>query len=79
MEIISREEAKAQGLTRYFTGKPCRNGHLAERYVGGNTPCVVCDAENQTRYVKANPDKTRAWQRVSRERKKAKLAGEASA
>jgi hypothetical protein len=32
-EIISRAEAKARGLTRYFTGKPCKYGHIAERYV----------------------------------------------
>jgi hypothetical protein len=23
-EIITRKEAKAAGLTRYFTGKPCK-------------------------------------------------------
>ncbi|PKP70967.1 MAG: hypothetical protein CVT82_04170 [Alphaproteobacteria bacterium HGW-Alphaproteobacteria-4] len=79
MEIISRADAKARGLHNYFTGVPCKNGHVAERYVAGTGPCVVCDAENQTRYKKANPDKTRAWQRAYRERRKAKLAGEASA
>ena len=31
MEIISRKEAKAQGLVHYFTGKPCLHGHLAKR------------------------------------------------
>lgn len=36
----SRREAKAQGAPRYFTGKPCKNGHVAERYVfGGCVPC----------------------------------------
>jgi hypothetical protein len=32
-EIISRKEAKAAGLTRYFTGKPCKRGHVVERRV----------------------------------------------
>lgn len=41
MEIISRNDARARGLTRYFTGKPCERGHIAERYVA--TPnCVEC-------------------------------------
>jgi hypothetical protein len=33
MEIIARSEAKAKGLKRYFTGKPCKHGHVSERYV----------------------------------------------
>jgi hypothetical protein len=40
MDIISRAEAKAQGLTHYFTGKPCKNGHVAKRLVAG--ACVEC-------------------------------------
>ncbi len=38
---MKRREAKALGLDKYNTGKPCRNGHLADRYVlNGN--CVEC-------------------------------------
>jgi hypothetical protein len=29
-EIITRAEAKARGLKRYFTGKPCKCQHVAE-------------------------------------------------
>lgn len=32
-EVISRKEAKARGLKFYFTGAPCRRGHVAIRYV----------------------------------------------
>ena len=32
IEIISRKEAKEKGLKRYFTGIPCKDGHIAERY-----------------------------------------------
>ena len=32
--LISCAEAKALGLKRYFTGKPCKHGHVAERWVG---------------------------------------------
>lgn len=38
--IISRKEARAAGLKRYFTGKPCKHGHIAERYLWG--VCIEC-------------------------------------
>ena len=41
--IVTRAEAKAAGLKRYFTGVPCKNGHVAERFTGKNY-CVVCEA-----------------------------------
>jgi len=37
----SRAEAKARGCVRYDTGKPCRNGHIAERTTG-NGQCCEC-------------------------------------
>ena len=46
MQIIKRREAKAKGFMTYFTGKPCRLGHVSERYVGGGN-CVTC---KQLRY-----------------------------
>ena len=41
MEIISRQEAISRGLKRYFTGKPCNHGHIAERIVS-NSRCFEC-------------------------------------
>lgn len=41
LEVISREEAKARGLKRYFTGEPCKRGHVAERYACSRG-CVAC-------------------------------------
>jgi hypothetical protein len=41
MEIISRTEAITRGLRKYFTGDPCRNGHLAQRYTQSST-CEDC-------------------------------------
>lgn len=46
MQVITRKEAIAQGLSRYFTGKPCSEGHVFERRVT-NYNCVICEAENQ--------------------------------
>lgn len=39
--IISREDAKARGLTVYRTGQPCKRGHADWRYVS-NGGCLVC-------------------------------------
>ena len=41
---ISREEAAKRGLSRFWTGCPCKAGHIAERYVS-NRQCVQCNAE----------------------------------
>ena len=39
---ISRREARELGSKRYFTGIPCKHGHVTERFVG-NWKCVGCD------------------------------------
>jgi hypothetical protein len=41
MEIISRKDAHAKGLKRFFTGKPCRRGHIRERNVKTGA-CLGC-------------------------------------
>lgn len=40
----------------YFTGEPCRNGHIAPRYVVGGR-CVECKREKDRRTYEANRDK----------------------
>lgn len=39
-----RSQAKADGKRHYFTGRPCKNGHVAERYTS-NGDCVECHRE----------------------------------
>lgn len=39
--IVSKKEAASKGLNRYFTGKPCRRGHLVERLVSSGK-CQLC-------------------------------------
>lgn len=39
--IVTRPEAMALGLKRYFTGKPCKHGHVDERYISSKQ-CVRC-------------------------------------
>ena len=44
MKIMTRAEAIDRGLPRYFTGKPCIHGHVADRGTL-NSACVVCAKE----------------------------------
>lgn len=50
-EIISREDAQAKSLTRYFTGVPCTRGHVAERYTRLGV-CCECSKTRSTIYMR---------------------------
>jgi hypothetical protein len=52
-DIIGRDEAKALGLKRFFTGKPCKRGHIAERYVRSGI-CSKCARKNFRRWYAEN-------------------------
>lgn len=56
MDIISRAEAKEQGLKHYFTGKPCKRGHIEKRFVTGFS-CVVCAKMHYDERRKKHPEK----------------------
>lgn len=65
--------ARANGETYYFTGKPCSNGHVANRQTA-TSRCVVCDAEAMAR-VRLKPEfkakarvLNRAWVAANPER-----------
>lgn len=55
-EKISRSEAREKGLTRYYTGKPCKYGHYSERLVS-NATCLACVHIRSRKYRKNNPEK----------------------
>ena len=57
--IVTRAEARAQGLTRYFTGKPCKHGHVSER-MRSSGACVECQRLLVQKARAANPEKFRA-------------------
>jgi hypothetical protein len=44
MEIVTRKQARERNLNKYFTGVPCTNGHVAERYVTSGA-CQGCISE----------------------------------
>ena len=61
--MITRQAAISQGLARYFTGKPCKHGHIAERYTGNKTCCVCGNAgankvkqRDRTKYIQHAKD-----------------------
>jgi len=51
-KIITRKKAMEKGLKRYFTGKPCKHGHVAERYTG-DTKCLLCNKFSSREYLKS--------------------------
>ena len=57
-DIIGRDEAKALGLPRFFTGKPCKHGHVAERGVS-NPECMECSRGRSREWRAANLEKVR--------------------
>ena len=67
MKIISRKEAQAQGLKRYFTGKPCKRGHVAERKASSGT-CVECNRQYREENREERLEKKRQYYAENRER-----------
>lgn len=65
-QILTRAQARAQGLKRYFTGKPCKHGHVAERFIDGT--CVPCRLARNARWAAENPEKKAASVRAFREK-----------
>lgn len=58
MKKLSRKDALAQGLKRYFTGTPCKHGHIAERLTASHA-CHPCSLERAKKWRAANKDKVR--------------------
>lgn len=52
---MERAKARELGLNRYFTGRPCVNGHLALRSVD-KSECVRCKQEREKRRIAKNPE-----------------------
>lgn len=66
--VIDRAEAKARGLIRYYTGRPCQLGHLAERYVR-DCKCAACKRLAYEKRRLANP----MWEAFQEHRHNAKF------
>ena len=64
VKTISRKDAILQGLSKYFTGKPCKHGHIAERLVVNGT-CYDCTKLRVAKWQQKNPERVKknhaAW------------------
>lgn len=73
MQKISRSDAKEQGLTRYFTGKPCKHGHVVDRMVSSGA-CMACKGARNKEWNGKNRDKESArsaeWVRNNPDKRK---------
>ena len=72
---ISRTDARAQGLSRYFTGKPCKRGHVAERKLASGT-CMECGkiADEKRRAKPDNKARLKEWWSTTKTRHKERRA-----
>ncbi|HIF9411838.1 TPA: hypothetical protein ACX6R8_003765 [Photobacterium damselae] len=61
----TRAEAKALGVKHYFTGKPCKNGHIDKRRISGD--CLLCAREQHKKHRKKNREKINERGRKYRE------------
>lgn len=63
--IISLADAKGRGLKRYFTGEPCKHGHVAPRIVDGRQ-CVPCRLLVAKAWRRAHAEELRAARKTKR-------------
>jgi 5-methylcytosine-specific restriction endonuclease McrA len=61
--IITYSQARKAGLPRYFTGKPCKRGHISERN-SANADCVACSNLRCSTWAKENQERKRAVDRA---------------
>lgn len=61
--IISRQDAITVGLRHYFTGNPCKRGHLARRFTV-DAACASCKKIGTRAYRASNRDAVRERDRL---------------
>jgi hypothetical protein len=66
-KLVSRAESREKGLKRYFTGKPCAKGHVAERSLSTGK-CVVCHNLRSQKWSKKNPGYAPKWREENPDR-----------
>jgi len=71
VNLVTMMDAKMAGLSRYFTGKPCPQGHISERFVSTRA-CSECAANKKHSWNKVNPEKVnlqkRSWRNANIEK-----------
>jgi len=64
MNIISRKDARLRGLSRYFTGNPCKHGHIVERTTNSSS-CIECSKKYVSNWKQTDAGK-QSTQQTSR-------------
>lgn len=72
MKLTSKESATQQGLVRFFTGEPCKHGHIAERRTR-DSYCIACANEVSARWTERNKDQKYAKAAEYRSNNKARI------
>jgi len=72
MDIITRQEAKEQGLPFYFTGKNCKHGHVASRRTSTGYCEECCDIKYKTNrqdkeYLRKEYERGKRWKLENRD------------
>lgn len=62
MEIIRAREAFDKGLKRYFSGEPCKYGHIAERMIS-NGSCVDCLKARRLKNSEKIYERVKEWRK----------------
>lgn len=65
--IVTRKDAQAAGLKRYFTGVPCVRGHVVRRRVS-DFKCMECDRLKTERRNRERPEKLKQYHENRREK-----------
>lgn len=63
MIVVSRNEALKRGVKHYWTGKPCKRGHIDLRNVS-SFACVTCSREKARELCEASKDRGREKARL---------------
>lgn len=62
VSVVTRQEAKERGAKRYFTGVPCKRGHLSERGTASRA-CIQCSLSWEKNWRKMNQQEARSKDR----------------
>jgi hypothetical protein len=77
LEVVTRRQAKELGLIRYFTGVPCKRGHLDYRLVV-NASCISCanlaNKKDREKHADKRSQKQKQWRTRNPENYRARNA-----
>lgn len=73
--LVNKAEAIAQGLKRFYSGKRCKRGHMAERFLSSGG-CVECSRLSYKNWNERNPGQAADLRQARYERSKEKVSAQ---